>query len=250
MKVGKRNSTLFYLLSQYALLNPKAGKQFFKSISETINKKMYPRLENEEIESIINNVIQRREENTLKLYYNEERKILFNPNVLITGKEKMKIVNQVLGNVKSQLTKETIYIALENWDFEGYGAITQKKLVELSGKSIATVKRYWKEFKSYVKDLNNDYKSKNKIIFQESKSIELQSEIHDSYRMTIEQYFENFKKENRSYINYKDVDVWKNIISSKITYVDELTQDAKDACLIAFRYADGTKEEKHILKDL
>ena len=41
---GKRNSTLFYLLSQYALLNPTVGKPWLKAIAGTINKKMYPNL--------------------------------------------------------------------------------------------------------------------------------------------------------------------------------------------------------------
>jgi hypothetical protein len=157
-EVGKRNSTMFYLLSQYALLNQNAGKPFLKAISDTINKKMYPSLSNNEINLIIDSVIKKRDDNTLTMFYNEERKILFNPNIQLSRDEKMNIVNVELGKQKSQLTKETIYIVLENWNFEEQGKITQKKIVELSSKSIATVKRYWNEFKDYVIDLNNDYK--------------------------------------------------------------------------------------------
>ena len=250
IEVGKRNSTLFYLLSQYALLNPKAGKQFFKAISETINKKMYPRLESNEIESIINSVLLKREDNSLKLFYNEERKILFNPNALITGKEKMKIVNQVLGNIKSQLTKETIYIALENWDFESYGAITQKKIVELTGKSIATVKRYWKEFKSYTKDLNNDYKAKSNIQQETNNTIAEGAIVDNSNRITLNEFFKRFLIRYGSFVDVSTVENWEKVFAKHFTYVDELNQEAKEICKVTFRYGDGRSESKLILKDL
>lgn len=154
---GKRNSTLFFLLSQYALLNPNIGKPFLKSISETLNKKMFPSLSEKEIDTIINKIIQKREEGSLQLFLNEERLILFNPSIQITIKEKMQLVNEIMGKRKVQLTKEIIYLALENWNFDQNGKITQKKVVQLTGKCITTIKRYWKEFKHFVKELNNNY---------------------------------------------------------------------------------------------
>lgn len=153
---GKRNSTLFFLLSQYAILNPNTGKPFLKSIAETINKKMFPNLSEKEIEITINKIIHRKEEGSLKLFYNEERLILFNPNIQITTNKKMQLVNEIMGKRKVQLTKEVIYLVLESWDFGMNGKITQNKVARLTNKSITTIKRYWFEFKDYVSDLNNN----------------------------------------------------------------------------------------------
>ena len=58
---GKRNSIMFFLLSQYALLNPNAGKPFLKSISETINKRMFPSLSEKEIANIIASVLKKKD---------------------------------------------------------------------------------------------------------------------------------------------------------------------------------------------
>jgi len=154
---GKRNSTMFFLLSQYALLNPNAGKPFLKSISETINNHMFPHLSNKEVGNTIDSILKKRDEGTLTIYYNEERRILFNPSIVFTIKEKMAIVNKELGKLKSDVTKELIYTALEIWDFESDGSITQKKVSFITGRGIATVKRHWADFKDYVQTLNDDF---------------------------------------------------------------------------------------------
>ena len=154
---GKRNSTMFFLLSQYALLNPKAGKSFLVSIAGTINRHMVPHLSDNEIKSTAESVVKRREEGNLSLYYNEERRFLFNPTIRLTQKEKMMIVNQESGKLKSELTRELINMTLDDWEFENDGPITQKKVSAKTGRVIATIKRYWNEFKDFVQTLNNDF---------------------------------------------------------------------------------------------
>lgn len=154
---GKRNSTMFFLLSQYALLNPNSGKPFLKSIGATINKHIFPSLSDKEVGSVADSVVKKREEGTLTMHYNEPRRILFNPNGGFSIKEKMAIVNRELGKLKSDATKELIYAAIENWDFESDGPITQMKVSLISGRGIATVKRYWNHFRDYVLTLNDDF---------------------------------------------------------------------------------------------
>lgn len=200
---GNRNSRMFYLLSQYGLLNPNTGKPFLKAIAGTINKRMLPSLSENEIDSICDSVVRMREEGTLVMYFNEKRRLLFNPNIQIPINKKMKIVNSVLGKMKSKLTEATIYIALENWDFDMYGKITQTKVAELLDKSTSTVKRYWNAFKGYVADLNNDYKTKKTIIaeVETMPKIEENAVRHDG--ITTEKYIKNLK---RKYLTFDDGD--------------------------------------------
>ncbi|MEE1897446.1 BT4734/BF3469 family protein [Flavobacterium rakeshii] len=155
---GNRNKNLFYLLSQYALLNPHVGKSWLRAIAGTINKKMYPNLSSSEINCVIDSVLTKREDNSLELYLNEERRVLYNPKYLFTKQQKMEIVNRELGKLKSDHTKEIIYLVLEDWDFNTNGKITQKKVARLANRGESTVKSYWSEFKGYIKELNNDYK--------------------------------------------------------------------------------------------
>ncbi|WP_298156182.1 BT4734/BF3469 family protein [Flavobacterium sp.] len=153
---GNRNSTMFFHMSQYSLLNPQAGKNWLKSVAESINKKMYPRMSDKEINSVIDSVLKKRADGSLEMHFNQERRILFNPKMTTPVNEKMKIVNAVLGKMKSDFTKDLIYLTLENWDFQANGIITQKKTAVQAGRSIQTVKRYWGEFKDYVLTLNTD----------------------------------------------------------------------------------------------
>lgn len=154
---GKRNNTMFFLMSQYSLLNDRAGKPILKALADSVNRKMYPRLSDREIDSIIESVLKKRKEETLELFCNEERRILFNPSLPMTFKQKMKIANTELGRVKSELTEAVIYLVLESWNFEADGKITQKKVATKSGRSESTVKRHWASFKDYAATLKADW---------------------------------------------------------------------------------------------
>lgn len=158
---GKRNSRLFFLLSQYSLLNPKVDYRWLKAISDTINRKMYPNLSNNEINSVIDSVLKQRKKGLLVLYLNQEKRVLFNPRALLSHKQKMDIVNKELGKLKSDVTREIIYLVLEDWNFEVDGKITQKKVAHFSNRGESTIKKYWGEFKKYVKDLNQTFYSSN-----------------------------------------------------------------------------------------
>ncbi|MGQ2985360.1 BT4734/BF3469 family protein [Flavobacterium sp.] len=154
---GNRNKTIFFLLSQYALLNPNVGRGWLKAIADTINSKMYPNLSGREISLVIDSVLKKREAGSLELYRNDERRVLFNPKALLTQKEKMNIVNRELGKRKSDFTKKVIYQVLENWNFEADGKITQEKVAKFAERGESTVKRHWADFKAYSKDLNDSY---------------------------------------------------------------------------------------------
>jgi len=160
---GKRNGTMFYHLTQHKMLNPHIDYKTLKSLSESINKRMVPRLPNNEVNTIINNVLKGYENDSLKLILNKERKFLFNPKFKLTFKEIMDIVNKENGLLRIDMTKRTIYDVIEDWDYKANKKITQGKVANLSGISLRTVKRYWSSFKEYVTELNIDYKSNNQI---------------------------------------------------------------------------------------
>ena len=158
---GKRNSTMFFILSQYQLLNPIQAFNFLKSMANVINDKCVTALSENEVHRIINSVIKMHSENKLIMHYNSERKILFNPRYKLTREEKMAIVNREMGKLRVKKSQQKIYNAIENWDFSLFKKITQKNVVMCSGLSIATVKRHWKVFKSYARELNEINKEKD-----------------------------------------------------------------------------------------
>ncbi|MDV6169498.1 BT4734/BF3469 family protein [Flavobacterium sp. DG1-102-2] len=153
---GARNATLYQILSQFALLNLNKGSGFLRSLGQLINRNMYPKLSNEEINKTVDSVINGRRSNTLKMHYNEERRILFNPAMKFTRKEKMDIVNRELGQIQRSKTRQKIYKALEAWNFIIDGEITQKSITEKTGMSLSTIKRYWNEFRSYIDFLERE----------------------------------------------------------------------------------------------
>ena len=172
IKIGKRNSTLFFLLSQYQLLNPFVGSNFLKSIGDTINNKIYPKLDKKEVNTIVNSVVKKHTENTLEMHFNSARKILFNPKYKLTRNEKMAVVNKEMGILRVKKSQTKIYDAIEDWDFAKHKKITQKKVAEVSGLSVPTVKRHWCGFKEFVTELNEVYKlEKNPEIMDQMKRL-------------------------------------------------------------------------------
>lgn len=162
VKVGRRNSILFIYFCQIVALNPTISKSYMRSLGESININiMKPKLSEKEINGVIDSVFKKLKSGDLKIIYNQERRILFNPSIKISHREKMVIVNKELGQMKSEVTKAVIYDIIEDWDFNSCGKINQQKVSEQSKFSIATIKRYWHYFKAYISDLNNDYRNYN-----------------------------------------------------------------------------------------
>lgn len=157
IKEGQRNLTMLTYLSMYASLNPDCDKEFLLKMSNYMNYKMHPKLPKSEIVTIINNIIKRKKKGGLEMYLNKERRILFNPNMKFTRKEKCQIIGREMGNFRRDKTSLLIYQAIEDWDFEANGKITQKKVAEKVVRAEGTIKKYWSEFKDYARDLNTDY---------------------------------------------------------------------------------------------
>lgn len=154
---GQRNWRMLSFLSMHASLNPNCDKQYLIEMSNYMNNRMNPKLLRFEVATIIRKVLKKKEEGSLEMYCNKERRILFNPNMNFTREERFKIIGGELGKVRRTKKSLLIYQTIENWDFEVDGKIIQKKVAKKANQSIATIKRYWHEFKNYVEDLNNSY---------------------------------------------------------------------------------------------
>lgn len=75
-------------------------------------------------------------------YNTKKKKIWFNPESELSLSEKRKIVGKESGNLRRS---KTIYLLQEKYnELKFHGRVTQKLLSEISGKSIRTIKNYWK----------------------------------------------------------------------------------------------------------
>ena len=148
---------MFFLLSQYALLNPFAGINFLNASGDSINSSGFFRLPKQELNNIVQSVLKKRKEGTLTLFLNQERKIIFNPKAKLNRKEKMQIVNRELGQIKKSQTQSVIYQVIENWDFVIEEDIIQKKVAAKADMSLPTIKRHWHLFKEFVIEVSNDF---------------------------------------------------------------------------------------------
>lgn len=144
IKEGARHNTLFSYLTQIAVLNPTKGKEYIIAIGTTMNDKMPAKLPKEEVTSIIYSVLKMREEGTLKMFCNLERRFLFNPYFEFPKGEIMKIVNVENGKRKTEQTQRAIYNILEDWNFKSDGKITQMKVRDKLGCHISTIGRHWR----------------------------------------------------------------------------------------------------------
>ena len=79
-----------------------------------------------------------------------------------TKEERRQITGREIGNFRKVKTSLLINQTIEDWDFEANGKITREKVAEKSGKSLGTIKRYWVNFKDFVRVLNTDYNLREK----------------------------------------------------------------------------------------
>lgn len=79
----------------------------------------------------------------------------------VTSKENTKNtdiinMNKLNGKIRYDKTNEELKLIIYSWDFNN-GKITQKKISELSGKSIRTIKYHWKDLITLALKTNKEY---------------------------------------------------------------------------------------------
>ncbi|MFC6097680.1 BT4734/BF3469 family protein [Flavobacterium qiangtangense] len=164
VEVGGRNTAVFTVISQLAVLNPSLNMDELIRLAKSYNERFCPKLEYRELSAVVRSVVKMRKDGNLYINLNKERRFLFNPKFKISHSQKMLIVNQKMGAVKREATEQKIYDVIESWGFEKLGLINQKKVSDEANLSIATIKRYWKLFKEFVGELNS--------LFQEQENLD------------------------------------------------------------------------------
>lgn len=155
IKAGARNSILSAIAHQIRALNPDITLVRLKASIDIINNNCCkPKLKNNEIQNITQHVMNLE---TIKLNLNTPRRFLFNPAFNLTRKQIMKIVNTKNGQAVSEKSIKEIGECIDCWDVKEQGAISQKKLAVASGKNIKTIEKYYKQFKTQIKDIKEEY---------------------------------------------------------------------------------------------
>jgi hypothetical protein len=149
---GHRNTTMNKICYFIKGLNPQVEKNIIYSYLEAINiAKFKPKLREDEIRSILDSVF--RIEN-IKLYPNEFRRFIYNPDYELTTTQRRQENMKAIGKDKVDKTKSELLYFINNWDFTKLGKITQLKLTTISCKNKKTIEKYYPLYKEKIKDLN------------------------------------------------------------------------------------------------
>jgi hypothetical protein len=142
---GSRNNKLYSIGLQFRGINPTLPTCDLKRFLRAINRDHFkPPLKEKEFIIIFNNIMSVKD---LQPNLNKERRILFNPKIKLTHKEKMTIMNPLTGKIKRGKTYQQLKEFVKNWNYEDYGKITIKKLTEVSKRSKNTVAEYYKQLR-------------------------------------------------------------------------------------------------------
>lgn len=155
---GKRNQILLSYTIQFRALNSFITHRNLLEILRSVNKKKcYEPYPDKRIIEIVNYVM---ELNDIVPLNNATRKIVFNPDYELTGKQRRQLSIQEINNGKIQKSIKRIERVIEEWDFEKDGKITQKGIKQNGGGCLNTVIKYYELFKSQIKEMNQDLKIK------------------------------------------------------------------------------------------
>lgn len=91
-----------------------------------------------------------------------KKKIHFNKDIKINGKERNKMAAKISASLRTNKTIDRIQKAIEELAYQNI-IPTQKKVCELTGLGIATVKRNWTKQKKDIKEIKIDIKVESKI---------------------------------------------------------------------------------------
>lgn len=144
IKEGRRENVLSSITHQLVSLNKNFHEKRISAYIHSINKnKMQPPLENQEVNIIINKKFKQRDK--LKPILNAKRRILYNPNFRFSGKQKSILALKTCNESKVKKSKEKIRTVLQNWCFNEFGKITQKKVIQITKMNKKTVANYYTE---------------------------------------------------------------------------------------------------------
>ena len=154
IEAGKRHDTLLNITSKLIYNSPDAGSEEILKTLVTINKEYCkPALPIKDIEMIVAWCWKKHIIGKLKLNL-KKRYVWFNPKSDITPKQKMSISAKVTARRRRDKTSEKINKCIMDL-YNNEIIITQNVLMKSCNLSVSTIKRYWKELKSEINEVNN-----------------------------------------------------------------------------------------------
>lgn len=160
-KIGRNNMLLSYC-NNLVYLNSYITEEKIFDILKKVNYIAFETpVNDEQLNRIINSVLKYKEDGTLKpIYFNKKRKIVFNKDSKLNKEEKLNICSIELAKKRTEDSKQKLYNIIEDWDFNTYGKISQRKIYNNFNICQKTVEKYYNEFKEYISDLNNMFNNK------------------------------------------------------------------------------------------
>ena len=147
IKEGKRNTSIFSATSNCRGLNPNATKSKIKGFINGLNNQCCnPPLPQKEVNIIVDNVFSKEP----VIFNNRTRKILYNPDYDLNGSERRSIAAEVSNRKRREETFKEIITAIDSWDYEKDGKITNKNIAKKIGKHQNTLTKYSKQIKTYL----------------------------------------------------------------------------------------------------
>ena len=127
-----------------------------------------------QLKRIVSSIFKYKNDGTLKpQYHRKKRKIVFNSQNKLTKKEKLTYVRKGLSARWEIISCQKINDIIDDWDWDAFGKISQKKIYTNHPVSKKTVEKYWSCFKNFVKDLNTSFKSGLNIVSENDEQEEV-----------------------------------------------------------------------------
>ncbi|GAA4282288.1 BT4734/BF3469 family protein [Gaetbulibacter aestuarii] len=159
---GSRNNILSSIAYQIRALNPFMECDYLSRIMHKINKdKCIEPLQSSEINGMIRSIMNVELED-LKPIINASRRFIYNEDYDIPLKEKRSLTMTAINADRVKNSKQKIEKAIEEWNFETDGKITQKSLATATEMNKKTIEKYYPLYKSEIQLLNKKYHKNQK----------------------------------------------------------------------------------------
>lgn len=152
IQTGNRYKTILAIMNNLVGLNPTISNAQILRYCYYLNDRCIEILSKEEIIKIYQIILNRKENDEIELIPNSPRSIIVDPS--LSKKSKQKLYGWASGQVRANKSIQKIRDCLDNWDLESSGKVTNKKIADLTGLYIDTVKKYSPDFKEQKNKIN------------------------------------------------------------------------------------------------
>lgn len=160
---GRRFLMVSAVSHQMTALNLHWSQEEVNSFLNILNSRCHPPLPQTEIQSILRNLLKRKESGNLKPLKNFGRYVIFSDKVSKKEKQSIggSIGGKISGRIKVNKTKAKIQECLDSWDLLK-GKVTNRAIAEYTGLALKTIDKYSKLFKEQKAQINKNAKEEKK----------------------------------------------------------------------------------------